>query len=307
MIICVLLFILFFAVSLREWYKYSQEKQRLMRKVENITLFGKHDVIKSESTYTKFLKKIFKYGDDFSDLGQRINFFSESHEVEDWLQKAGYPFDLSVERFQGIKIFLTIFGFLAGFVLLILGFPFSQYAMIFLPIAGYLGTILLLKNKAKSRQEKLRYDLPDFLDTVSVTLQAGVGLDQALREIVVYFDGPLHEEFSRFNQEIDLGVPREQAYRGLLKRNDNQEFQMLIKSLIQGMRLGVPIATTFKLQADEMRRLRKEQIKEKAAKASPKITLITTFLVAPTAILMIGGLVLLNTLFGENGLGSILG
>src|SRR5699024_11441644 len=71
MIICVLLFILFLAVSLREWYKYSQEKQRLMRKVENITLFGKHDVIKSESTYTKFLKKIFKYVDDFSDLGDR--------------------------------------------------------------------------------------------------------------------------------------------------------------------------------------------------------------------------------------------
>ncbi len=80
------------------------------------------------------------------------------------------------------------------------------------------------------------------MDTVSTSLQAGVSLDNALREVIRYFDGPIREEFSRFNQEIDLGVPREKAYRELLKRNDNEEFQSLIKALIQGMDLGIPIA-----------------------------------------------------------------
>lgn len=129
-----------------------------------------------------------------------------------------------------------------------------------------------------------------------MTLQAGVSLDQALREVIRFFSGPIQEEFSRFNQEIDLGVPREKAYEQLLKRNDNPEFQMLIKALIQGMRLGVPISVTFKVQADNMRRMRKELVKEKAAKASPKVTLITTLVVAPTAMLMIGGLMVLNIL-----------
>ena len=99
-----------------------------------------------------------------------------------------------------------------------------------------------------------------------------------------------------------MGVPREEAYRQLMERNSNPEFQSLIKSLIQGLKLGVPIATTFKLQADDMREIRKEQVKEKAAKASPKITLITTFIIAPTAMLLVGGLMVMNLLFGDNNI-----
>jgi len=166
---------------------------------------------------------------------------------------------------------------------------------------GYFLPILYLKTRVRRRQEQLRYDLPDFLDTVSVSLQAGLGLDQTLQEVTRYFDGPLREEFSRYQQEISLGVPRENAYRNLLKRNDNPEFQRLIKALIQGMKLGVPIATTFKIQADEMRRIREEQVKEKAAKASPKITLITTFIILPTAVLLIGGLMIMNMFLGDDG------
>lgn len=301
-ILCVFLIVVFIAVSLREWYKYSQEKQQLKKHVKDFALQEKYMIKKRETTFEKLLKRVFKFGDDFSSLGQRINFFSENHEIDDLLRKSGRPYDLSTERFQGIKIFLTFVGFFAGILLFILGFPFSQYMILLFPIAGYFGPILSLRRKAKIRQDDLRYELPDFLDTVSVSLQAGIGLDQALREIIVHFEGPLKDEFSRFNQEIDLGVPREQAYQGLLKRNNNPEFQTLIKSLIQGMRLGVPIATTFQLQANDMRRIRREQVKEKAAKASPKITLITTFLVAPTAIILIGGLMLMNMLFGENGM-----
>jgi tight adherence protein C len=189
---------------------------------------------------------------------------------------------------------------------MLLGLPLSQFGVIVLPLAGYFGTILWLKNKAKKRQDELRYDLPDFLDTVSVSLEAGIGLDKTLNEVVKYFQGPINEEFSRFNQEISLGVPREDAYRELLNRNDNPEFQTLIKSLIQGQKLGVPIATTFKAQAMDMRVIRRELAKEKAAKASPKVTLITTFIVAPTAIIMIAGLMILNMFFGNNSLFNFL-
>jgi tight adherence protein C len=306
-ILLVLLFWFFIALTLRNWFVYSQEKKKLLQHIQDVTETNRLHFKKKEKSSTRLLIKIFKYGDDFSALGQRINFFSERHEVENWLRKAGYPYDLTVERFQGIKMFFTIVGFVAGFVGIILGLPLSQFGVTVLPILGYFGVIMALKNKAKKRQEELRYDLPDFLDTVSVSLRAGVSLDQTLREVVKYFSGPLHEEFSRFNQEISLGVPREEAYRDLLKRNDNPEFQSLIKSLIQGVKLGVPIATTFKLQAEDMRVIRKELAKEKAAKASPKVTLITTFVVAPTAIIMIAGLMILNMLFSDGGIASVFG
>ena len=304
-LILVILFWLFTGLGIRHWYVYNKEKKQLVTHlVETTNTFGFRKK-KRETMLGKLIKKISKYADDYADIGQRINFFSEPDEIENLLRKANYPLDLTLERFQGLKIFLAITGFFLGVLCIVIGLPFSQYGIIFFPLIGYIGSILLLKSKAKARQDELKYDLPDFLDTVSVSLQAGVGLDQTLHEVVKYFDGPLKEEFSRFNHEINLGVPREEAYRSLLKRNDSPEFQTLIKSLIQGMKLGVPIATTFKTQAEDMRVMRKELVKEKAAKASPKITLITSFIITPAAIMMIAGLMILNLIYGDNSILNI--
>ncbi len=294
----VLLSLLAVAVALRSSYVYGQERSNLKEQVEE-SLFIYDSFHRKITRKEKFVAKMFKFADDFADLGQRINFFSENEDVKKWLIKAGYPYELTIERFQGMKIFLMIVGFFTGGISLILLLPFSQFMIILLPIFGYFAPILWIRSKAKSRQEEISYRLPDFLDTMSVTLQAGVAMDQAIRDIVPYFEGPVKEEFGRFIQEISVGVPRAEAYRTLLIRNDSKEFQILIKSLIQGERLGVPIADTFKQQAEEMRKLKKEMIKEKAAKASPKVTLVTTFIILPSSLVLIGGLMMIN-MFNQN-------
>lgn len=304
-LISVLMSLFLFTIGLKSFYDYLIEKQDLKKHIQDNVFVNRFSLKRRKSSSEKWLEKTFYYADDFSSLGNRVNFFSESQDVERWLMQASYPYGLTVERLQGLKIFALIVGLVAGFMLTIIQFPMSQILIIVLPLVGYFSVILWIKNKAKKRQDELGYVLPDFLDTVSVTLQAGIGLDQALRDIVPYFDGPVGEEFSRFNQEIDLGVPREKAYRNLLDRNDNEAFQSLIKSLIQGSRLGVPVATTFKLQANEMRNMKREKIKEEAAKASPKITLITTFIVMPTVMLLIGGLLILNMFTGEDSIMNI--
>jgi tight adherence protein C len=301
-LISVVISLFLFALSLKYFYDYLIEKQELKQHVHEKVVVNRFDVKKRKTRKEKVLEKTFYYADDFAALGNRINFFSESHEVERWLMQAGYPYSLTVERFQGLKIFMLLLGFVVGILMFIMRLPFSHFLLLILPLVGYFSTIYWLKGKAKRRQDELGFALPDFLDTVSVTLQAGLGLDQALRDIVPYFQGPVGEEFSRFNQEIDLGVPREQAYRRMLERNDDPAFQSLIKSLIQGSRLGVPVATTFKIQANEMRQMKKEKIKEIAAKASPKITLITSFIVMPTVMILIGGLLILNMFTGEDSL-----
>ncbi|KSU57610.1 pilus assembly protein TadB [[Bacillus] enclensis] len=301
-LVCIILFWFMFILGMRHLYVYLQKKQELQTHLNESVANFEQSLRKKETLTSKVLKKVLKYGDDFSSIGQRVNFFSEEKDVEDWLRKSGNRLELTVERFQGVKIYLAFIGLVSGIILFIIQFPLSQFAVALFPVAGYFIPIILLKNQAKKRQEELRYDLPDFLDTVSVSLQAGIDLDKALREVIQFFDGPLREEFSRFLHEINLGVPREEAYRQLMERNSNPEFQNLIKSLIQGLKLGVPIATTFKIQADDMREIRKEQVKEKAAKASPKITLITTFIIAPTAMLLVGGLMVMNLLFGDNNI-----
>lgn len=292
-LIVVSLCLIFVALSLRSFYKYLTSKERLKEEIKEKT-FIYNSFEKKITRKEKMISKMLQYADDFSGIGQRINFFSENEEIKKQLMQAGFPYGLTVERFQGLKIFLLIIGVIAGGVSLVLRLPFAEVSVILLPVAAYMLTILWLKKKAKQRQAELSYQLPDFLDTMSVTLQAGVGLDQALRDIVPYFEGPVKDEFGRFIQETDVGVPRADAYRELLKRNESREFQMLIKSLIQGERLGVPISKTFKQQSEEMRKIKKEKIKEEAAKASPKVTLITTFIVMPSAIILIGGLMAIN-------------
>lgn len=297
-LIIVSLCLIFFALSLRSFYQFLLSKDRLKEEIKEKT-FIYNSFEKKITRREKMISKMLHYADDFSGVGQRINFFSENEEVKKQLMQAGFPYGLTVERFQGLKIFLLIAGVIIGGVSLVLRLPFAEVSVILLPVGGYMLTILWLRKKAKQRQAELSYQLPDFLDTMSVTLQAGVGLDQALRDIVPYFEGPIKDEFGRFIQETDVGVPRADAYRALLNRNDSREFQMLIKSLIQGERLGVPISKTFKQQSEEMRKIKKEKIKEEAAKASPKVTLITTFLVMPSALILIGGLMAIN-MFNDN-------
>lgn len=294
-------------LGIRNWSVYVQEKRGVLVHVSELTSMDAFDKKKKKRKQkANLFQRLTGYADEFADLGQRINFFSENIEVADWLKKSGNPYNLTLARFQGLKILLFIIGFFAGMLAFIIGFPLSKYGLVFLPLIGYFIPIYTVRRQAKMRQEKLSRDLPDFLDTISTSIQAGVSMDQALREVIRFFDGPLREEFMRFMQEIDLGVQRETAYRNLLERNDNEEFQQLIKSLLQGMKLGVPIATTFKIQAEDMRQLRQERVKEMAAKASPKVTLVTTFVVAPVSIMMIAGLMLLNMIYGENSIFNIL-
>lgn len=297
-VIILSLSLIFLALSLRNIYIFLILKADLKEEIKEKTFI--YDAFEKKATRKeKLISKILQYADDFTEVGQRMNFFSENYEIRKKLMLAGYPYQLTVERFQGLKIFLLIIGLIIGGVFFVLRFPFSELTIIIYPIAGYFGAIIWLNIKAKNRQEELSFQLPDFMDTMSVTLQAGVGLDQALRDIVPYFEGPIKEEFGRFIQETDIGVPRADAYKSLLERNDSREFQMLIKSLIQGERLGVPISKTFKHQAVEMRKFKKEKTKELAAKASPKVTLITTFIVMPSALILIGGLMVIN-MFNDN-------
>ena len=301
-LLTILLFWLTFLFGMGNLYVYVRKKEVLKQHMSEIAVTSSLLRYKKKSRGDRIIDFLSRYADDFSSLGERINFFSESDEIAVLLRKAGNPYNLSVSRFQGFKIVCVILGFITGSFLVILGFPLSNIAFVTLPLIGFFIPILLVRSKAKKRQEHLRSELPDFLDTVSISLQAGSNLDSSIKEVIHYFDGPIREEFLKFIQEIELGVPRERAYNELLARNDNQEFQSFIKSLIQATRLGVPMAATFKSQSEDIRKISLEQVKEKAAKASPKVTLITSFIIAPLIMLLIIGLVILNMVYGEDSI-----
>jgi tight adherence protein C len=240
---------------------------------------------------------LFQLAHRLSNVGQKFPLFINEADLERKIALAGHPQGLNVAGFMGLR-FVTVFaGLVAGNVLSLIGF--GVFTQLLLILAGLFGPVIWIHHAAKKRQEQIGVDLPDFLDAMSVTLQAGTPLDPAMKQVVDSLDGPLNEELTRFMQELDLGVPREEAYTRLMKRNNCPELETLVVSLIQGSKLGVPIANTFRVMAEDIRATRIGKIKEKAAKSGPKVTLVTSMLILPGVILSVMGLLVLHFIYNS--------
>jgi tight adherence protein C len=251
----------------------------------------------------RLLAPVVRWGIKAGPVGMKYPFFADIDKHSQMLKEAGNPLGLQLRDFYGFRFVLALLGLGFGCLYVIIGMPFSLQVLLISIIAGFLGPSAWLYFKAKYRQETISIMMPDFLDTVSVTLQAGVSLDGALNQVTKQFEGPLSEEIDRFNKEVELGVPRLTAYNSLMDRNSSKELHSLVNGLIQGSSLGVPVSRTFKLQADDLRATRGFVAKEKAAKASPQITLVTTFFVAPAVFGLIIGLLALNIFYNPSAFG----
>lgn len=146
-------------------------------------------------------------------------------------------------------------------------------ALILLPILGVQAPRSIINSKATERQESIQRDLPDTLDLLAISVEAGVGFEAALGIVAENFDSALAEEFTRTIQEMELGLPRRAALENLKRRTDVPDLANFILVLVQADALGMPIGRVLKTQADEMRKKRRQWAREKAAKLPVKIML----------------------------------
>jgi tight adherence protein C len=258
---------------------------------------------KKVSLRQRIMVPIIKWGIKAGPVGIKYPFFANVEKHDKMLKEAGNPLGMDLQSFYGVRFVLALIGLGFGSVYSFLGMPFALQVLLISILGGFAGPSAWLYFKAKNRQETISVMMPDFLDTVSVTLHAGVSLDGALKQVTKQFEGPLSEEIDRFNKEVELGVPRLSAYEHITERNSSKELHTLVNALIQGSALGVPVSRTFKLQADDLRANRGFIAKEKAAKASPQITLVTTFFVAPAVFGLIIGLLVLNIIYNPEAFG----
>ncbi|MBP1930695.1 type II secretion system F family protein [Ammoniphilus resinae] len=288
--------VLCWGIAMYFFLRYHLQRIRLLK---NLSLISAK---KKKQKWSAELKHyLLKSADRFSPVGRRLSLFVNEQELERQLLLAGFPEGLTVSAFLGLRFVSLLAALLIGNVFTWLGF--GGIVLLILIAAGLFGPNLWIRLLAKRRQEQIGLELPDFLDTMSVTLAAGAPLDASIKQITSQMEGPLYEELMRFEQELDFGVPRDEAYQRLMRRNDCPELETLVLSLLQGSKLGVPIAKTFQVMAQDMRESRIGKIKEKAGKAGPKITLITSFCILPGVILCIMGLLILNFIYNHEGMG----
>jgi tight adherence protein C len=157
-------------------------------------------------------------------------------------------------------------------------------------LIGYLFPNSWLKAKAKQRQKEIQHTLPDVLDLLTVSVEAGLGFDAALLKVVEKQKGVLAEEFLRVLQEIKMGRPRREALRDLAKRNKPAEdLSNVVASLVQADQLGISIGGVLRNQAIQIRQKQRQRAEEKAQKAPVKMMIPLVFFVFPSIFIIILG------------------
>ncbi len=154
---------------------------------------------------------------------------------------------------------------------------------------GYLGPELFLRRAVEKRQRLIRRQLPDALDLLTVSVEAGLGFDAALAKVVEKMKGPLPEEFSRTLQEVRLGKPRRDALRDFGKRVGVEEVSTFVAALVQADQLGVSIGKVLRLQSEQARQKRRQKAEEQAMKAPIKMLFPLVFFIFPALFVVLLG------------------
>jgi tight adherence protein C len=152
---------------------------------------------------------------------------------------------------------------------------------------GWIGPMFVLKARARRRTERIELDLPEMIDLLVVTLEAGVGFTGALTRSTERLTGPLGDEIRLTLREHNLGLSMNNALTNFLDRCDVPSVRAFVRSVIQSEALGVSIGQVMRDLATEMRTRRRQIVEEKAQKAPIKMLFPLAFLILPALLLIV--------------------
>ncbi len=241
----------------------------------------------------------------FARLGGRAGIGSVER-IRQKLDMAGYPGGLTTEAFLAIRGFLILVG--TGIAAVVfLATQMDTLTKFFVSLAAIASTNFLpeyaLTVYIRQRQTQIRKSLPDIIDLLVVSTEAGVGLDTALQEVIRRRHGPLVYEFQRLLQEVRLGKPRAEAWNDMAERTGVEEVRVLVQSLLQAEQLGISVAKTLRTQAATLRSRRSAKIKIMAATLAVKMLFPLIFFIFPALLVVVLGpaVISISQAFGGHG------
>ncbi|MCS7192236.1 MAG: type II secretion system F family protein [Armatimonadetes bacterium] len=218
--------------------------------------------------------------------------------TEELLVMAGYPLGLTPSDVMGLRLVLTLLGVFLGSLLPIILNPFFPAIAsplnlaIFvgiLAIAGFLGPIFWLRRAANLRRRRILRQLPDMLDLITLSIEAGLAFDGAVYEATRRFKGPLSDELKRALREVNLGKTRSQALRDMAERVKLEDISLLVSAVHQSETLGSPLSDALKALSTELRKKRLRMIREQIAKLPVKLIFPLVLFIFPTLFIVILG------------------
>jgi len=208
------------------------------------------------------------------------------------LTLAGNPSGVDVGRFVVVKV-LTGLGVGGLFTAASIIRPISPTAWLFgvlpLIVLAFFMPDLWLSFRITEYQNTIRRSLPDMLDMLTISVEAGLGFDQAISKIVRNTEGPLSQQFGRMLQEVQAGVSRSDALRHLAERTEIPELSGFIMAIVQAEVFGVSVSSVLRTQAAEMRLKRRQYAEEAAQKAPVKLVFPLVLCILPATLIVILG------------------
>ena len=159
---------------------------------------------------------------------------------------------------------------------------------------GFLAPDFVVGSRARKRRDQIRTQLPDALDLLAVSVEAGMGFDGAISKLIDHMDGALSEEFGLTLNEIRIGESRQDALKKLSARADTPEISGFPRAIIQADQLGISLGRILRVQATDTRQRRQAAAEEKAMKAPIKMLFPTVLFIFPAMFLVILGPAFLN-------------
>jgi len=207
------------------------------------------------------------------------------------LMLAGSPYGLTPADFLGTKVLgaLALGGAFFLFMTVagqaVLALLFALFGMAF----GWFAPELLLRSRTRRRQKAIQRALPDALDLLVISVEAGLGFDAALQRLVDKKVDALTWEFGRLLAEMRVGRLRRDALKDLVARTEVPDLSRFVNAVLQAEGLGVSIARVLTVQAEQMRTLRRQRAEESAAKLQLKLLMPLALFIFPALCIVILG------------------
>jgi tight adherence protein C len=211
------------------------------------------------------------------------------------LMGAGLGRVLSPTTFLAAKAAGAIGGVVGGIVVGgMVGGAFPIVLAVLFALIGFMAPDLFVSFKARGRRDEIQAGLPDALDLLAVSVEAGLGFDAAIQKLTEHMEGPLVEEFALALGEMRIGETRQNALQKMVERVQASELAAFVRAIIQADQLGISLGRILRVQATDTRNKRQAAAEEKAMKAPIKMLFPTALFIFPAMFIIILGPAFLN-------------
>ena len=237
-----------------------------------------------------------------SPLGRRLVLPASLRDLEARVVQAGNPPLWTVDNILAMKVFSVAAGLLFAIPGILQGSTAGLELGGLVILVGYEAPDLIVRSKASARQTMLRRTLPDTLDLLTVTVEAGLGFDAAVHQVTSHTQGPVAGELRRYLQEKQIGLSSREALQSMAARTSVPEMKSFTGALLQAERMGISIGPVLRELTSEMRMKRRQLAQEKAQQVPVKILLPMLLFIFPVFLIVVLGPAALNAMQQGGGL-----